>query len=189
MLVGKFHRVYEKEGEGSGPGHPKPDPANPGAPAPVATPPAPVETKDATSEVAKAYEKLRTTENELKEVKKDAAKVPTLQQENDQLKSENATLKKAQAENDASTVITSKARELNFNRPDRAMQALRAYTDVDPLTLTDETKVEKALRDLATAEGHLVGQVPPSGGPVLNAGEPVGGNAAVNRAIRAAAGR
>jgi len=188
MLVGKFHRVYEED-KGGGSGDPKPDPANPGAPAPVATPPAPVETKDATSEVAKAYEKLRTTENELKEVKKDAAKVPTLQQENDQLKSENATLKKAQAENDASTVITSKARELNFNRPDRAMQAIRAYTDVDPLTLTDETKVEKALRDLATAEGHLVGQVPPSGGPVLNAGEPVGGNAAVNRAIRAAAGR
>lgn len=175
--------------EGSGSGDPKPDPTNPaGPPAPApATPP--VEDKNASSEVAKAYEKLRNAEEQAKTYKKDAEKVPSLQQENEQLKTENAELKKNAAENNAATVITAKARDLSFIRPERAMQAIRAYTDVDPLTLTDESKVEKTLRDLAQQEQHLVGQVPPSGGPVVTAGEPVGGNAAVNRAIRQAAGR
>jgi hypothetical protein len=186
-----FPVAYETSGEGSGgSGEQSPDPAREGKQqqAPPAAPPA-QPSPEATSEVAKAYEKLRAAETELKTVKKDAERVPNLQSENEQLKAENAELKQKQQEASVSTVLTAKARDLNFHRPDRAFQALKVYTDVDPLTLTDETKVEKALRDLASSEEHLVGSVPPSGGPVHTASENVGGNAAVNRAIRSAAGR
>ena len=174
------------------PQDPPKDPANPAGPPPAdpaKTPPTFPNDPAASAEVAKAYEKLRTAEEQVKDLKPKAAKADSLTQENEQLKAENATLKGQQKESAAGTVIASKAHSLNFHRPDRAMQALRAYTDVDPLTLDDETKVEKALRDLAAQEQHLVGQVPPSGGPVHPASQNEGGNAAVNRAIRQAAGR
>lgn len=145
--------------------------------------------RDADSEVAKAYEKLRTAEQERDTFKKQAGKARSLEEENSTLKTENAELKTTAQREASSRVLSAKARELNFHRPERAFNALQAYTDVDPLTLAKEDDVEKALRDLAKNEPHLVGQVPPSGGPVHPASSQEGGNAAVNRAIRSAAGR
>lgn len=169
---------------------PKPDPANPGGPPPSSTPPPDPKAADAASaEVAKAYEKLRASEATVKDLKPKADKADSLQAENETLKAENASLKNTAREAAARTVITSEARKLNFHNPDRALEAIRVYTDVDPLTLDSAEKVDKALRDLATAEQHLVGAVPPSGGPVHPASQQQGGNAAVNREIRAMAGR
>lgn len=165
-----------------------------GEPAPAASPPAPTPPEKqsdsaAAAEVVKAYEKLRASEATVKELKPKAEKADTLQSKVDQLESENTDLKKQIREGAAQTVIAAEARRLNFLNPDRALNALRAYTDVDPLTLDTEAKVKTALMDLSAKESYLVGAAPPSGGPVQGQGQNQGGNAAVNAAIRRASGR
>lgn len=180
---------WHPRGEGDDP--PPPDPANPAGPPKADDPPAdkPGE-KDASAQIATAYEKLRASEATVKDLKPLAAKATTLETENETLKAENARLKNEALEVSASKVITAKARDLAFHNPDRALQALRVYTDVDPLTLDSPEKVEAALKDMVKQEQHLVGSVAPSGGPINNgSGDNAGGNSAVNRAIRNAAGR
>lgn len=187
-LIPAWHPRNEEPKPGESP---KPDPANPAGPPkpPENEPPKVPGDPAASAAVASAYEKLRAAEKERDDAKKDAKKVPALQSELDQVRAENADLKKQALEGAAATAITSMARQLGYHKPERAMNALKAYTDIDPVTLDTEEKVKKALTDLAAAEKYLVGESPPSGGPVHQAGQQQGGHAAVNQALRRASGR
>lgn len=151
------------------------------------------------SEVQKAYDKLREAESEAR----------TLRAENNQLKNENKRIETLEKEKDEAIqakdaaegkltefttekTLTETARSLKFRNPKTAMDILRGR-QVD---LSDDSKIKKALEDLAKEDATLLGgetppppPPPPSGGPIngQNGADESGAN--FNTQIRAAAGR
>lgn len=151
------------------------------------------------SEVEKAYAKLRDAEAEARalraennQLKQDNKRIETLEKERDE-----AIQAKDKAEGDLMTFTTEKsvtetARTLKFRNPKTAMDILKGRN----ADLSDDTKIKKALEDLAKEDAGLLGEPaastpppPPSGGPInaQNGGDQSGAN--FNTAIRSAAGR
>lgn len=136
--------------------------------------------------VAKAYEKLRTAEDQAKTFKKENEQ---LKPENENLKGENEQLKtqNAQLQQDMQVFAAEKVATLKgFTDPEAAVAVLlRRGND-----LSDRSKAEKALDDYAKEKGVEPNQQAPSGGPVnpQNQNTPAG-NAGMNEMIRRQAGR
>lgn len=143
--------------------------------------------------VAKAYAKLRAAEKERDDAVKKATKLERdKMDENERLKAEKADaeaeLAKAREELTKVTTRTNvlaRATAKGFNDPEVALALLRERG----VELDTDAKIDKALVDLGNEKKHLVGTAPPSGGPITPQTSPTGGNAGVNAAIRAAAGR
>lgn len=184
-----FFVMEEDDGAGSGGTTATVDPANPGA-APQ-TPPAASETDAKDPEVEKAYGKLRDAEKErdtlAKKVKaledKDKTELEKVQSDlaaaTDQITSLTGELA---GYKNSETVVTA-ARELGFRDPSKAAKLVNASE------LDTPEKAKTALTAVASDFPELVGERPPSGGPInpTTTNQP-GGNAAINQQIRAAAG-
>lgn len=158
------------------------------------------------ADLDKAYQKLRDAEAERDRVKvenrnlkanKDQKTVEQLESRITELESERDTAVKERddVKGEFSTfktrgTVETAARGANFRNPKTAVDLLM-YRQVD---MTDDSKITKALNDLAQEDpGLLTSPPPPSTGPIVpqNTGEPANGdnNASFNRAIRQSAGR
>lgn len=158
---------------------------------PVATTPATTQTQtDSESEVEKAYAKLRAAEDrekqkdaELRRLKNEALpEADRVKQENEELKAANATLTADLTKYAGERIAASKG----FIDPEAAIAILTSRgTDI-----STKDKANKALDDLGKEKTGMVGQAPPSGGPVnpANTNTP-GGNQGMNQEIRRQAGR
>lgn len=137
--------------------------------------------------VAKAYEKLRSSEAEAKQFKKENE---ALKPENENLKTENDQLKQQNAELQKSIQIGAAegvARLKGFMDPEAAVAVL-LHRGAD---LSERSKVERSLDEYAKEKGMQPGQPTPSSGGPINpqTGETPVGNAGMNSMIRRTAGR
>lgn len=205
--------LFEQYTIGAGPAAPPANPSGTGEPSgtggnndgnPPSSQPSnqPTSTPDqAAAEVSKAYGKLREVESERDNLKKQVkdkdtqlSELDTTKQTNQQLTEENGKLRNQLQE----FAVSGTARDLGYAAPQFALSALKQSGKIkDEKDYTDATKVRSALEDLARETPGLVagtGGLPPSppSGGTINPGGPAptgGGNAAINSAIRQAAGR